>query len=67
MYCRDELQVIRDANGNPDVAHYVNEAHRLRGEAIREMAAHASSGLRRRLLQLARTLHLDGRQPSLHH
>ena len=67
MYCKDELHVRRDANGNPDMAYYINEAHRLRREAIRQMATQARAGLRKRLQQLAHALHLDGRQPSLHH
>lgn len=67
MHFEDDLNVKRDANGNPDVAYYVNRAERLRSDAIRNLATNAAAGLRRQWQQLAHALHLGDRQPSLHH
>ena len=67
MYHEDDLDLRLDANGNPDMRFYINEAHRLRGEAIRELAVQAATGLRRQIRQLFHALHLDGHLASPHH
>ena len=67
MYSKDELEVKRDAYGNPDMNYYIDEAKRMRSEAIHELAADAAAGFRRQWQQLARALHLGGRLPSVNH
>lgn len=67
MQYEDAMSVKLDANGDPDVGYYIDHAHQMRGEAIRELAVEAAAGMRRQIRHLFQALHLDGHQPSLHH
>lgn len=67
MQYEDDIPVKLDANGNPDVRFYIDRAHEMRGQAIRDLAIQATAGIRRQMQHLLHVLHLGGRQPSLHH
>lgn len=57
-------QIRLNQRGEPDVAYYLGNARRLRAEATRAWTVTLFGWLHARARQL---LHIDVRQPSLHH
>ena len=67
MHQEDNLEIKLDAQGAPDVDYYIDKAHRLRAEALRDTAVDTGAWLRKQFQHLIHALHLDGHHASMGH